>query len=421
MARAASRAIVTALRGVRADRQEFPIEVGRTVLAAQWAALVGTSQSAIVRLAVGGRIETWNRGAEDLFGLAAHEAIGRAITVLEPAGEGVFTEPVKTAGAGRTAHLEAVIHRRDGRQADVEVSVAPIFGRRREVIGVLWVAVDISERKRAHGELARLADAAQHGTDAVISVDLEGRICHWSEGAAKLYGFSAEEAIGRDFRRLTMLAEEPSVNAADVLAGAPSHQYEARRRRKDGAIIEVLATVIPWRVGGKLVGVTGIAIDITARRRAEADLRQSEQRLRTIFDGAPIGVALACATAPFELVQANVALAEMLAVMPAELAGRPADTLIDASDREIARAHLQRLAAGEQCASHIELSIRGHASELRRVSVNGAMINGEGGEAEHLVLQAAGHHRPQAPRARAAQLRRARSAHGTAQSPRPGS
>jgi diguanylate cyclase (GGDEF)-like protein/PAS domain S-box-containing protein len=77
----------------------------------------------------------------------------------------------------------------------------------------------------------------------------------------------------------------------------------------------------------------------------------------------------------------------MLGIAPAELAGRPADRLIEAADRELARAHLQRLAAGQECASHLELDIRGHAGDLRSVSVSGVMIAGERGQDGHLVLQ----------------------------------
>ncbi|MGA2011526.1 MAG: PAS domain S-box protein [Solirubrobacteraceae bacterium] len=524
------------LRGVRADGQEFAIEVSRTVwsagdetfatavirdlsarwraeeAAAQWATLVGSSPSAIVRLTVDGRIESWNIGAEALCGLAAREAIGQPITILDPPGDSLFAEPVRSAGAGHTVRLETVIALPAGREADVEVSVSPILSRGREIIGVLWVAQDIGDRKRAHRELARLADAARHGADAVISVDLEGRVRHWSEGAAKLYGFSADEAIGRDFAGLTALADEPGVNSAEVLARAPSHQHEVRRRRKDGTIIEVLATVIPWRVDGTIVGRTGIAIDITERklaervreraladvheaqhvarmgswswnpatgemswspqmfeiyardarrgpvgmqemmgcvhpddrelvassraraiehgvtldidhriiagdgvtrtvhvlgrldpdhpgcylgtlqdvtaeRQAQAELRRSEQRLRAIFDGAPIGVALARAGAPFELLQANTSLAAMLGVTPAALAGRETLELIDPSQREIARTHLQRLVDGDACSSAIELNIRGRGSEPLWVSVHGAVIAGGDGPAGHLVLQ----------------------------------
>ncbi len=375
---------LAALRGVRSCADET---------AAEWAALVGTSSSAIVRLSVGGRIESWNRGAEELSGLAAHEAIGHGIAILEPRGVEVFAEPVQTAAAGRQARLETVIHRRDGRRADVEVSVAPIFGRGPEVTGVLWVAVDITERRRADRvrecALADLHEAQRVARIGSWSCNPTTGETSWSPQMYEICGRDPQRGPAGVQELLECVHPDDRRRAADGWAQALERSepvaLEHRIIASGGVVrtVELLGRVDPDRPGW----YRGTLHDVTAQRRGEADLRHSEQRLRTIFDGAPIGVALARATAPFELVQANVSLGELLGIAPAQLAGRPAEMLIEASDRELARGHLQRLTAGQECASHLELSIRGHAGDLRSVSVSGAMIAGEGGQAGHLVLQ----------------------------------
>jgi PAS domain S-box-containing protein len=147
--------------------------------------------------------------------------------------------------------------------------MSPIRGQGDVVVGVSCLIVDVSERVRAQRELVRLAEAAELGRDAVVSIDLEKRVCHWNRRAERLYGFAAEEAIGKRLTELTAMDEEPDHQIAQMLAGEPSYQYETQRRRKDGTIIDVLLTISPWHLDGSVVGVTDIAIDLSERKRDE--------------------------------------------------------------------------------------------------------------------------------------------------------
>lgn len=148
--------------------------------------------------------------------------------------------------------------------------------------------VGSSERERACAErkLQRLADAAEHGSDAIVSIDADRLVRRWNPGAERLYGFTAEEAIGRTIRELIGVDDE-SREFALLMAGEPAYQFETRRRRKDGTIIEVLLTVSPWMEDGRQVGVTGVAIDLTERKQVErtraralADLEDSQRTAR---------------------------------------------------------------------------------------------------------------------------------------------
>jgi PAS domain S-box-containing protein len=86
---------------------------------------------------------------------------------------------------------------------------------------------------------------------------------HWSPGAERLYGFAAEEAIGRPVHELVRFTDGPEqVKAstqdaiARILAGETVRQVETQRRRKDGAIVDVLFTLTPWRRDGRVIGIT---------------------------------------------------------------------------------------------------------------------------------------------------------------------
>ncbi len=133
------------------------------------------------------------------------------------------------------------------------------------VLGIAW------QRETAERELRRLADAVELGTDAVISIDLQARVRHWNASAERLYGYSAEEAVGRNLYELVSVTQRPRDHIERMLAGEPAYQYESRGRRKDGTIIDVLLTISPWTVDERVVGGTAIASDLTERKQAERE------------------------------------------------------------------------------------------------------------------------------------------------------
>ncbi len=252
---------------------------------AQLAAIVESSEDAIIGMTLGGQITSWNRGAQRIYGYSAAEALGRHISMLLPAErEAGQVEQLARVGAGeRVAHVESAHRRSDGQLVDVSVSLSPILDQDRRVIGASSVARDVTERRRAERELERLAQAAEHGTDAIVSFDLDMRVRHWNPGAERLSGFRADEVIGLSIDELNALTGEPPetrIRGRDAIArimrGDPGYQVEGQRRRRDGSVFDVLSTFVAWRVDGRLVGATNTTVDITARKRAE---RAREQAL----------------------------------------------------------------------------------------------------------------------------------------------
>src|SRR5713226_1058941 len=124
--------------------------------------------------------------------------------------------------------------------------------------------------------LARLASIVESSEDAIISQDVDGTILTWNRGAAALYGYTAEEAIGRSMNFLVpedRSDEEESI-LAKVRAGRRVQHFETVRIRKNGVRTHVSLTMSPIREGDRVIGVSHVARDISERKRLEAATAQ---------------------------------------------------------------------------------------------------------------------------------------------------
>jgi PAS domain S-box-containing protein len=242
-------------------------------LAQRFAAIVETSDDAIISKDLKGVIATWNKGAERLFGYVAEEAIGQPITMLIPA-DRQDEEPTILARLLRNEridHFETVRRRKDGSLVHVSLSVSPIRDERGRVVGAAKIARDITASKQAQELAERLAAIVGSSDDAIISKDLNGVIASWNKGAERLFGYTAEEAIGQP---VTMLIpadrpdEEPGILARLVRNERIEH-FETVRRRKDGSLVDISLTISPIRnASGQVIGASKIARDITEQKLA---------------------------------------------------------------------------------------------------------------------------------------------------------
>ena len=200
------------------------------------------------------------RGAERISGFSAGEMFGLSIAewgALSGEGDeltGQLSPLVERALAGEVVRYEARRRRKDGTVIDLQATLTP-WRSDGEVVGVTSTASDITERNAAERELDRLAQAAEYGSDVVASYDLDGRICHWNAGAEAVFGFSAQEMIGRswaDLNALTGDSEDGDRRVSGAFARALAGEvvrYEARRKHK-GAELDLQVTLMPWRVDG---------------------------------------------------------------------------------------------------------------------------------------------------------------------------
>ena len=143
--------------------------------------------------------------------------------------------------------------------------------------GVVLSLIDISPLKKAEARLQHLSAIVECSADAIVGKDLDGTIVSWNRGAEAMYGYQADEVVGRNARMLypPQSADQFDTVLKSIRAGE-SFTGEHQRQRKDGSIIEVQHTVSPIRdTHGRVVGASGISRDITARKQAEREIQQA--------------------------------------------------------------------------------------------------------------------------------------------------
>jgi PAS domain S-box-containing protein len=253
------------------------------------AAIVQSSDAAIVSLALDFRIQTWNLGAERLFGYTREEAIGRncADILFPPTQKSralaefftdveTFRHPVRNA-----RYFEETFLRKDGTMFEAALIASGIYDAAGQLTGVSGIVRAISEQRRKDRDLARLASIVESSEDAIISLGTDFRITSWNRGAERLLGFAASEAIGATIIDLYVVPElrdhALSMMRQDLATlaehSAIVHQLEVPVRRKDGTQVEVSIAVSGiYGSSGKLVGMSNILRDITDRKRAEREL-----------------------------------------------------------------------------------------------------------------------------------------------------
>jgi PAS domain S-box-containing protein len=215
-------------------------------------------------------------------------------TMVCAAGKGDCREPVANVlRAGNIVGLanHTLLVRRDGMEVPIDDSGAPIRGKNNEIVGVVLVFRDITERRQSEEALRqsdasrlRLAAIIDSADDAIVSKNLNGIVSSWNEGACRMFGYSATEMVGQSILRL--IPEDLHYEEDEILrkmrAGERIDHYETRRTKKNGDSIEVSVTISPIRdESGRIIGASKIARDISNRKRVERQLVQSEKLAAT--------------------------------------------------------------------------------------------------------------------------------------------
>src|SRR2546422_6751953 len=184
------------------DTNESPVtlvDARSNELSAWLAAIVDSSDDAIVSKTLEGVVTSWNRGAERLFGYSAAEAVGQHISLIIPEDRKAEEDDVlaRLRRGERIDHFETVRRAKDGHLVPISLTVSPVRDTRGVVIGASKVARDITERQQSDELRARLAAIVDSSDDAIVSKTLDGVITSWNRGAERLFGYMAAEAIGQ--------------------------------------------------------------------------------------------------------------------------------------------------------------------------------------------------------------------------------
>jgi PAS domain S-box-containing protein len=259
-----------------------------TTEAALLAAIVESSDDAIISTDLTGTIASWNKGAERIFGYTTAETIGRSFTILIPAesfeGESqILTEVLK---GKRVEHYETVRQRKDKSLIDISLTISPLKDEAGNIVGAAKVARDISERVKREKQIryqARLLNAVEQ---AVIAIDLEGKILSLNSFAEWLYGWLEQEVVGNNLLDLTSApdTQEEIDEIVSRIHRGHSWSGELRVLRKDQSEFSAMVTHSPiHNEQGELIGVVVVSRDITAHKQAEqehAKLLESERQAR---------------------------------------------------------------------------------------------------------------------------------------------
>lgn len=250
------------------------------------AAIVDSSDDAIISKNLDGTIITWNPAAARLFGYAAEEIVGRPVlTLIPPELHHEEEEILRKLRAGeRIEHYETVRMKKSGERFPISVTISPIRDESGTIIAASKIARDIGDRKRYDESRFRLAAIIESADDAIVSKDLNGIVRTWNQGAVRMFGYSAEEMIGTPIVRL--FPEELRYEEDEILSklrrGERIHHYETRRRKKSGEIFDVSVNISPIRdESGKVIGASKIARDISDKKRVERLLLESEKLAAT--------------------------------------------------------------------------------------------------------------------------------------------
>ncbi|MGD1095780.1 MAG: PAS domain S-box protein [Bryobacteraceae bacterium] len=253
------------------------------------AAIVESSEDAIIAYTPAGIIRTWNRGAEAFFGYSAGEVIGKHMSMLV-APERLprvphFIEQLSQGNA--VSQYESVCLRKDGREFHVSLTAYPIKNAAGDVSAISTVVRDVSLHRKAEQDRALLASIVEFSGDAIIGVGLSGAVVSWNRGAEMLFGYLSQEIIGKNAEILAppRLREEQRQYVGTILKGCALSPFETVRQHKDGREIEVSFSVSGIQnAAGEVVGVSAIAHDISQRKRAEEALRDSEEFAQSTLD-----------------------------------------------------------------------------------------------------------------------------------------
>ena len=248
--------------------------------AARLAAIVESSDDAIVSKRLDGTILTWNASAERIFGYTAAEMVGDTVYRLIPPELHDDERDIlsRISQGEHIAHFETIRRHKNGTLFPVELSISPVRDERGTVVGASSIKRDISDRRRALETAARLAAIVESSDDAIVSKTLEGMVLTWNAAAERMYGYSASEIIGHTIYAVIPadLQKEEEDILGRVARGEHVAHYETVRRRKDGTMVNISLTLSPmYDANGSIIGASSIQRDITERRRAEEALRQA--------------------------------------------------------------------------------------------------------------------------------------------------
>jgi len=316
------------------------------------AAIVEYSDDAIIGSTLDGIITSWNEAAERLYGYTGEEIIGRPASLLAPedrAGE-MHANLTKIRAGQHVDHFETIRVRNDGTVFPVSLTVSPICGADGAVVGASAITRNMTELREALAVAQRMASIVEFSGEAIFGRTMDGIITSWNPAAARMYGYSSEEIVGKPINLLIPEDRTGEIEAilARISAGRPVEHLETIRVRRDGTVFPVSLTVSPiCGADGAVVGASVISRDLTEQKRALTVAQHMaaivESSDDAIISGSLDGI----------ITSWNPAAERMYGYSSADIVGKPAAFLTPADRTTEIEAVLEQIKTGRHV-EHLE-------------------------------------------------------------------
>jgi len=247
-----------------------------------------------------GRVTSINGEAERLTGWKQVDAAGKSLGEVFP----IFNEktrapaenPVdKVLRDGRVVALanHTVLRSRFGREIPIDDSASPIRVPGGPILGVVLVFRDATEQRRAHEARERLAAIVEYSGDSIVTKDLNGIIQTWNRSAEELFGYTADEIVGKPITTIIPpeLRDEETRILSRIRRGQPSERLETVRVTKDGRRLHVSLSVSPLRdKEGQVIGAAKVLHDVTEVVATRGELARERELIATTLASIGDGV-----------------------------------------------------------------------------------------------------------------------------------
>jgi PAS domain S-box-containing protein len=348
------------------------------------AAIVTSSSDAIIGTDLESTITSWNPGAERLYGYTAQEAVGHSMALIIPpdrAGE-LDEFQARVRRGERVEPYLTVRQRKDGSRVEVSVTIAPLRDAAGSVVGGSAIARDVTQYRRAEEALRLHAELIQQAHEAVFAWHPVEGIRLWNRGAEELYGYTAQEALGRSSHALLHTPPEQVAEFTAALERDGRWVGELTHTTRDGRRLAVDARVALVRDDGRRYIVEATR-DLTARRAAE-------DRLALLAEAGPV----LAASLEYEATLANIArlivprLADWCAVDVVRSGGVPERLIVvhtDPARERLAQELRQRYPPDPHLSEGVPRVLRTGEPELV-AEISDDLLRHSAHNAEHLAL-----------------------------------
>jgi len=275
-------------------------EEGTVRMASETRRLIDTANAPIFGIDRSGRVNEWNLKAAEIVGYSSDEAMGCDLveafisSKYRSAVKGVLDDALQGCD---TSSFEFPLFTKQGERVEVLLNATPRRDANGEITGMVGVGQDITDRKKAEAETARMTSETRFILDAanapIFGIDVEGRINEWNKRSEELLEYTTDEVM--ECYALDFISPEwrESVKRVldDALQGISTVNFEHSLATKSGGNIDLLLNTTPRRdANGEITGMVGVGQDVSDRNKAEMEKARMASDTRIILDAASVPI-----------------------------------------------------------------------------------------------------------------------------------